>query len=56
MYHQFGLNISLKTEVFCSYASDLKSQAEELIRRMDESDEVDKKNDWKLVTVFIGYN
>jgi phospholipase B1 len=39
-----------------AHASDLLEQAQELVRRIRESDEIDFENDWKLVTIYIGLN
>lgn len=37
-------------------ASEMLSQAQNLVRKMRESDQVDFDNDWKIVTFFIGSN
>ena len=34
----------------------MPGQAELLVRRMKDSDNIDYKNDWKVITIFIGGN
>ncbi|XP_014448628.1 phospholipase B1, membrane-associated [Tupaia chinensis] len=37
-------------------AQDMKTQAQELVKRIKQNAKIDLKNDWKLVTIFIGGN
>ena len=49
-------NTRLNVAMSGDYTSDMLGQAQELVSRMRDSDEVDFQNDWKLVTIFIGSN
>ena len=43
--------------VFFSYiCRDIPGQAELLVARMKENDNVDLENDWKMITLFVGGN
>ena len=49
-------NTRLNVAMSGALSRDMLGQAQELVRKMQESPEVDFENDWKLVTVFIGFN
>ena len=49
-------NTRLNVAMSGAFTSDMLGQAQALVSRMRESDEVDFQNDWKLVTIFIGVN
>ena len=49
-------NTRLNVAMSGAHSRDMLGQAQELVRKMQESPEVDFDNDWKLVTIFIGFN